>query len=93
MVAVAGAVLATGRTSLACVLRVYLLDPDAGSFGLVDDELLQLVEVPRVDPTPVRPIADAFEVFNSENGVVELPYPVDEAAGGRVIEVTNPAAF
>jgi hypothetical protein len=46
---------------LARVRRVNRFNADIGLFGLVGDERLKLVEVPRMDSRPLRSVADIFE--------------------------------
>ncbi len=91
VVAVAGSLGTTDRTALTRLERVNFLDADSGLFGLVGDELLQLVEVPRVDATPLASLSNPLQVLDFQDGILELFGPVDEATGGFVVEVTNPA--
>ena len=83
----------TGRTALTRLERVNLLNANPNLLGLVDDEFLQLVEMPRMDTTPVTTLSNPVQVFDFHHGMLELLCPVDEATGGGVVEVTNPALF
>jgi len=80
----------TGRTLLAGMVRSDLLNTNTGAFRLVCDELLELVEVPRVDTRPRTVLADALEVFYPNDGILELFGERDETTGEFVIQVLNP---
>jgi hypothetical protein len=54
------------------MVRIDLLDADTSAFGLVRDELLQVVDVPRVDTRPRTVLADPFEVFHPNDRILEL---------------------
>ena len=73
--------------------RIDLLDADTSTFGFVRDELLELVEVPRVNARPRTVLADTFEVFHPNNGILELLRERDEATGEFVVQVLNPTLF
>jgi hypothetical protein len=93
VVAVACAPGTAGRTALARLERVNLLDVNPGLLCLVDDELLQLVEPPGVNATPVASLSDTVQVLEFQHGILELDGPVNEATGGVVAQITNPALF
>ena len=61
------------------MVSVNFLDADTSTFGFVRDELVELVEVPRVDTRPRTVLADTFEVFHPNNGILELLRERDEA--------------
>ena len=75
------------------MVRIDLLDADTSAFGFVRDELLELVEVPRVDARPRTVFTDSFEVFYPNNGVLELFRERDEATGEFVIQVFDSTLF
>ena len=75
------------------MVRIDLLDADTSTFGFVRDELLELVEMPRVDTRPRTVLADAFEVFHPNNGVLELFRERDEATGEFVGQVSDSTLF
>ena len=79
VVAVTRAFGTADRTALTRLERVNLLDTNPGLLCLVDDELLQLVEMPRVNTTPVTPVSDTFQVLDFQDGILELLCPVDHA--------------
>jgi len=64
VVAVSRALSTAGRTPLARLEQVNCFDANPGLFGFVSDELLQLVEVPRVDATPVATVTNPLQVLN-----------------------------
>ena len=66
---------------------VNLLDTDTSVFGFVRDELLELVEVPRVDTRLRTALADTFEVFHPNDGVLELFRERDETTGEFMIQI------
>jgi len=72
------------------MVRSDLLNTNTGAFSLVCDELLELVEVPRVDTRPRTVLADALEVFYPNDGILELFGERDETTGEFVIQVLNP---
>ena len=59
-------------TFLTRVLGVYRFDPYSLFLGFVRDELLQFVERPRVDAVPLATVTDVFEVFEFDDGILEL---------------------
>jgi hypothetical protein len=75
------------------MVRVDLLDANPSAFGFVRDELLELVEVPRVNARPRTVLADAFEVFHPNDGVLELFRERDEATGEFVVHVLDATLF
>lgn len=93
VVAVAVAVFTTPRTILARVRGVHAFDADAFTFGLVGDEPAKLVEIPRVDARPSSTVADAFEVFEANQRIVELYGELHESFREGVIQVTDAAVF
>jgi len=93
VVAITGSHRTTDRALLARVVRIDLLDTDTSAFGFVRDELLELVEVPRVDTRPRTVLADSFEVFHPYDGVLELFRERDETTGELVIQVFDSTPF
>jgi len=75
------------------MVRIDLFDADTSTFGFVRDELLELVEMPRVNARPRTVFADAFEVFHPNDDVLELFRERDEATGEFVIEVLDSTLF
>jgi hypothetical protein len=75
------------------VVRIDLLDADTSAFGFVRDELLELAEVPRVDTRPRTILADTFEVFHPNDGVLELFRERDEATGEFVVQIFDSTLF
>ena len=69
------------------MVRIDRLNTNTGAFSLVCDELLELVEVPRMNPRPRTVLADAFEVFYPNDGVLELFREGDETTGEFMIQV------
>jgi hypothetical protein len=78
---------------LAGVVRIDLLDTNTDTFGFVRDELLELVEMPRVDARPRTVLADTFEVFYPNDWVLELFRERDETTGEFVIQVLDSTLF
>jgi hypothetical protein len=64
VVAVACALATAGRTAVTRLKRVNFFNTNPGLLCLVDDELLQLVEMPRVDTTPVAFLSDTFQILD-----------------------------
>ena len=93
VVAITGSHRTTRRTPLAGVVRIDLLNTNPSAFGFVRDELLELVEMPRVDARPRTGLADTFEVFHPNDGVLELFRERDEATGEFVIQVFDSTLF
>ena len=54
------------------MIGIDLLDADTSAFAFVRDELLELVEMPRMNPRPRAVLTDAFEVFDPNGGILEL---------------------
>jgi len=75
------------------MVRIDLLNTDTSAFGFVSDELLEVVEVPRVDTRPRTVLADAFEVFYPNDGILELFGERDETTGEFVIQVFDSTLF
>ena len=73
--------------------RIDLLDANPSAFSFVRDELLELVEVPRVNARPRTVLADAFEVFQSDDGILELVRERDETTGEFVVQVFDSTLF
>jgi hypothetical protein len=93
VVAITGSYRTTRRTPLAGMVRIDLFDADTRAFGLVRDELLKLVEMPRVDTRPRTVLTDTFEVFHLNDGILELFCERDETTGEFVVQVLNPTLF
>jgi hypothetical protein len=75
------------------MVGINFLDADTSAFGFVRDELLELVEVPRVDTPPRTVLADTFEVFHPNDGVLELFRERDETTGKFVVQVFDSTLF
>ncbi len=73
--------------------RIDLLDTNTRTFGLVRDELLELVEMPRMDTRPRTVLADTFEVFHPNHGILEQFHERDETTGEFVIQVFDSTLF
>jgi hypothetical protein len=85
VVATTGSHRTTYRTLLTGLVRIDLLDTNTSAFGFVRDELLELVEMPRVNAQPRTVLSDVFEVFHPNNGVLELFRERDEATASSSI--------
>jgi hypothetical protein len=64
---------------------IHFLDTDASAFGFVRDELLELVEMPRVNARPRTVLTNAFEVLHPNDGIPELFRERDETTGEFVV--------
>ncbi len=58
VVAITGSHRTTRRTPLTGMGRIDLFDADTSAFGFVRDELVELVEVPRMDTRPRTSVSD-----------------------------------
>jgi hypothetical protein len=93
VVAITGSQRTTRRTLLTGVVRIDLLDTNTSAFSFVRDELLELVEMPRVDTRPRTVLTDVFEVFHPNDGILELFRERDEATGEFVVQVLDSTLF
>jgi len=75
------------------MIRVDHFDANTSTLGFVRDELLELVEMPRVDARPRTVLADAFKIFHPNDWILELFRERDEATGEFVIQVFGSTLF
>jgi len=75
------------------MVRIDLLDAYLSPLGFVCNELLELVEVPRVNARPRTVPTDTFELFYPDDGVLELVRERDETTGEFVIQVFDSTLF
>jgi len=67
------------------MISVNFLDTNTNASGFVGDELLELVEMPRMDTRPRTVLADTFEVLHPNDGILELFRERDETTGEFMI--------
>src|ERR1700674_3985408 len=90
--------LPAGRTGLAAVGRVHVLDGDSNSTGLVLDKALQLPECPAVQscahaPTCPKAIADVREVLHHDRGRTNASGFLENRLARFVVDVFDTPPF
>jgi hypothetical protein len=90
--------LPAGRTGLAGVGRVHVLDRDPNGIGFVFDKALQLPESPTVEPCAHAParsevIADVREILHDDLGSPDASGFLDNAFARFVVEMFNAPHF